>query len=159
MTVLDSLSRLALPLPRPRAHADRSAWPVPTSSHAADVARAIAVRRDLWAPHVRFDPLAAHRATVWADDRWEVELGAWLPGQASPERQHVGAPGALLVLQGSLRETTWVLATDGPTPGRRHSVTRTFTVDDVRSHGPVHVHAVGNDGADPAVALHVRSRS
>jgi len=125
-------------------------------AHAGSVARAVADRRDLWAPHVRFDPDTPHERTVWSDGRWEVRLGAWLPGQSTEVREHVGRPGAVLVLQGVLEETTWVTATDGPAPGRRHAVTRRHVADQVRSYGAVHVHAVANRGTDPAVALHVR---
>jgi predicted metal-dependent enzyme (double-stranded beta helix superfamily) len=131
--------------------------PLDSLTHPSDVARALADRRYLWAPHVRFDPAAAHRAVVWTDGSWEAELTAFLPGQRSAAHPHVGHAGAVLVLQGRMRETTWLVATDGPTPGRRHGVARVLHADDVRSHGPVHVHDLGNDGPDPAVALHVRA--
>ena len=123
------------------------------------VARLVAEHRELWASHVRFDPAAPHHTTVWADERWEVRLGAWLPGQSSGTHEHLGRPGALLVLQGRLAETTWHVATDGPTPGRRHAVTRVHGPDDVRSHGHVYVHAVEAAGPDPVLALQVHSRA
>jgi len=123
------------------------------------VARILADHRDLWAAHVRFDPETPHHATVWSDDRWEVELAAWLPGQQEQTHEHVGRPGALLVLQGAVRETTWHVATDGPTPGRRVGVTRVHPQHSVRSHGSVHVHAVSAEGSDPALALQVRARA
>ncbi len=123
------------------------------------VARVVADHRDLWASAVRFDPDAPQHVTVWADDRWEVRLGAWLPGQSSGEHHHVGRRGALLVLQGSLRETTWHVATDGPTPGRRHAVTRVHRAGDVRTHGDVHVHAVEPEGTDPVLAIQVHART
>jgi hypothetical protein len=107
---------------------------------------------------VRFDPSAAHTAPVWRDARWEVRIEAWLPGQSGGLTEHLDRPGALLVLQGALVETTWVIATDGPTPGRRHAVARRYAADDVRSHGDVHVHEVRNAGPDPAIALNVRRR-
>jgi len=122
------------------------------------VARVVAEHRDLWAAHVRFDPAAPHHATVWADDRWEVSVGAWLPGQRSGSHQHVDRPGALLVLQGALRETTWHVATDGPAPGRRTAVSRVHATGGLRSHGAVHVHDVAADGSDPVVALQVHAR-
>jgi len=129
------------------------AQPVP--AHPGALVRSLAVRRELWAPHVRFDPGTPHVAGFWADDRHEAVIATWLPGQASPVHTHLGRPGALLVLQGELEETTWVTATDGAEPGRRHAVRRRFGVDEVRSYGAVHVHGLRNAGADPTVALHV----
>ena len=129
------------------------------SDDARAVARVVAEHRDLWAAHVRFDPARPHHATVWADDRWEVVLGAWLPGQRSGSHHHVGRPGALLVLQGALRETTWHVATDGPAPGRRTAVSRVHATGGLRTHGSVHVHDVAAEGPDPVVALQVHART
>ncbi len=128
-------------------------------SHPGALVRVLAASRDLWAPYVRFDPTAPHTAVVWTDERHEAVVGAWLPGQASPVHTHLGRPGALLVLQGVLEETTWVTATDGAEPGRRHAVRRHLVADEVRSYGAVHVHGLRNDGTDPVVALHVLARA
>jgi len=128
------------------------------ATDARTVARVVAEHRDLWAAHVRFDPSSPVHATVWQDDRWEVSLGAWLPGQSGRTHEHVGRPGALLVLQGALRETTWHVATDGPAPGRRTAVTRIHAAGGVRTHGAVHVHEVAVQGPDPVLALQVHAR-
>jgi predicted metal-dependent enzyme (double-stranded beta helix superfamily) len=128
-------------------------------SHPGPLVRALAASRESWAPHVRFDPLAPHTALMWADERHEAFVGAWLPGQASPVHTHLARPGALLVLQGVLEETTWVTATDGAEPGRRHAVRRHLVAGEVRSYGAVHVHGLRNDGSDPVVALHVLARA
>ena len=127
-------------------------------AHPGALVRSLAVRRDLWAPHVRFDPSGPYVTTVWADDRHEAVIATWLPGQASPVHTHLARPGALLVLQGELEETTWVTATDGAEPGRQHAVRRQLVADEVRSYGAVHVHGLRNAGPDPAVALHVLAR-
>lgn len=127
-------------------------------AHPGTVVRLLAARRDVWAPHVRFDPTRPYTTTVWTDDHHDAVLGAWLPGQASPVHTHLGRPGALLVLQGALEETTWVTATDGSEPGRRHAVHRQLGPDEVRSYGAVHVHGLRNTVGDPAVALHVLAR-
>jgi len=152
---------LAPPLPRPIA----SLLPplaggrdLSHHAHASAVARALAEHRERWVRHVRFDPTAPYEVTVYDDGRHEVVLGAWLPGQVSRAHEHLGRPGAVLVVQGALEETTWHVVTDGPEPGRRHALRRTIEADEVRSHGAVHVHALANTGADPALALHVRSR-
>lgn len=141
-----------------REHVREHLSALPDAADARAVARLLAEHREIWAAHVRFDPVAPHHTTVWADDRWEARLGAWLPGQSSGTHEHVGRPGALLVLQGRLAETTWHVATDGPTPGRRTAVTRLHGPDDVRSHGHVHVHAVEAAGPDPVLALQVHAR-
>lgn len=127
-------------------------------AHPGALVRELAATRELWAPHVRFDPTSPRSGVVWADDRHEAMITTWLPGQASPVRRHVGRPGALLVLQGVLEETTWVTASDGDEPGRQHAVRRALGVDEVRSHGAVHVHGLRNAGVDPVVALHVLAR-
>ena len=132
------------------------AQPVP--AHPGALVRTLAVRRELWAPHVRFDPLAPHVAAIWADERHEAVIATWLPGQASPVHTHLDRPGALLVLQGELEETTWVTAPAGAEPGRRHAVRRRFGIDEVRSYGAVHVHGLRNAGPDPTVVLHVLAR-
>lgn len=143
--------RSRLPLARTSAPA------LPAHASPAQVAAAVAAHRDLWAGHVRFDPVDPHQAVVWHDERWEVVLGAWLPAQASATVEQLGRPGALHVLQGELEETTWVTATDGPAPGRRHAVVRRWSAGSTRSHGTVHVHDVRNPGPDPALALSVRA--
>jgi hypothetical protein len=125
---------------------------------AAALAASLADQRSLWAPHARFDPARPVHVPVWRDDRWEVALGAWLPGQSTGTVEHLGRPGALLVLQGALDESTWLTATDGPQPGRRHAVVRRYTAGSLRTHGTVLVHDLHNSGPDPALALHVRSR-
>jgi predicted metal-dependent enzyme (double-stranded beta helix superfamily) len=146
-----------------RRRAAASATPLPESlpahREAALLAESVAEQRHLWAPGVRFDPAAPHETVVWADDRWEVVVGTWLPGQSSATVARLARPGVLHVLQGTLDETTWVTATDGPTPGLRHAVTRRYTAGATRSHGTVHVHDVRNPGPDPAVALHVHART
>jgi len=161
MTSTVRTTLLAMPLPRP------TSPPLPPvadgpglehEAHPSAVARALAAQRGLWAKHVRFDPAAPYEVTVYDDGRHEVVLGAWLPGQVSSAHEHLGRPGAVLVLQGALQETTWHVVTDGPEPGRRHALRRAIEVDEVRSHGSVHVHALANTGVDPALALHVRSR-
>jgi predicted metal-dependent enzyme (double-stranded beta helix superfamily) len=129
-----------------------------SASHPGALVRALAAARDLWAPHVRFDPAAPCSSHIWSDDRHEALLGAWLPGQASPIHTHLHRPGALLVLQGTLEETTWVTATDGAQPGRRHAVRRQLLAGEVRSYGAIHVHGLCNAGTDPVVALHVLAR-
>ena len=124
-------------------------------AHPGVLVRSLAVRRELWAPHLRFDPVAPYVATVWAAGCHEAVIATWLPGQASPVHTHLDRPGALLVLQGELEETTWVTATDGAEPGRRHAVRRRYGAGEVRSYGAVHVYGLRNAGADPTVALHV----
>lgn len=144
-----------LELPRARAGASIA----PEHAGAAAVATALAGRRHLWARHARFDPNGPVDVPVWHDDRWEATLGAWLPGQSTGARAHLHRPGALLVLQGELEESTWLVATDGPQPGRRHAVVRRYAAGSLRSHGTVHVHDLRNAGTDPALALHIHERA
>ena len=49
-------------------------------AHPGALVRKLAARRELWAPHVRFDPTAPRSGVVWADDRHEAVITSWLPG-------------------------------------------------------------------------------
>jgi len=101
------------------------------------------------------DP-ASWPATLHFDtaDRWytrltdagghEAWLLTWLPGQQTGWHDHGGSAGAFLVVAGVLREDT--------TAGSRHLATGTG-----RRFGVRHVHRVVNDGALPAISLHVYS--
>lgn len=118
-----------------------------------------------WA--VRPTDLLAHARRLAADparwpatlhfdtaDRWYTRLAdaggheawllTWLPGQPVCWHDHGGSAGAFLVVSGQLREDT--------TGGSQHLSTGTG-----RRFGAQHVHQVVNDGALPAISLHVYS--
>jgi hypothetical protein len=76
--------------------------------------------------------------------RPQAWLLTWLPGQQTGWHDHGGSAGAFLVVSGLLREDT--------VAGSRNLATGTG-----RRFGARHVHRVVNDGALPAISLHVYS--
>jgi predicted metal-dependent enzyme (double-stranded beta helix superfamily) len=56
-------------------------------------------------PHVRFDPAHYTRKCLYRDDRVEIALLCWSPGQISPAHDHGRSRGWTVVLEGEL--TTW----------------------------------------------------
>ncbi|MFG1921327.1 cysteine dioxygenase [Cryptosporangium sp. NPDC048952] len=109
-----------------------------------------------WRAQVRYD----------VDDRWYgrldageftdgVQVEAWLltwwPGQRTGLHDHGGSAGAFAVVRGQLREDT--VQTPRHALPRLHS--RTLHASQQRVFGPRHLHEVVNDGAEPAVSIHV----
>ena len=107
-------------------------------------ARRLAADPARWPATLHFD-----RADRWYTRRTdagghEAWLLTWLPGQQAGWHDHGGSAGAFLVVSGQLREDT--------TGGSQHLSTGTG-----RRFGAQHVHQVVNDGALPAISLHVYS--
>lgn len=122
----------------------------PTDLH--HLARRLACRTALWAPHVRFAHDSRWSVRVAVTDTYEAWLLTWLPGQSTGLHDHGGVPGAFAVLEGAVHEST--LAPRG------HAlpvslVQRTIPTGRVRAFGPHLVHDVANTGRVPAVSLHV----
>ena len=127
--------------------------PVRTARTPAEHAFRLADDEQLWLPQVRFDAgerVAVRIAETGRTD-WEAWLLTWLPGQGTGLHDHGGAGGAFVVLRGRLTEST--LAPAGP--ARFRPVRAQLHPVAVRAFGSRHVHDVRNDGADPAVSLHV----
>jgi mannose-6-phosphate isomerase-like protein (cupin superfamily) len=81
----------------------------------------------------------------------ELWLLSWLPGQRTELHDHGGAAGALTVVSGTLTERVARVEPDG----RAVEVVHEVHVGQSRVFGPHHVHQVSNEGADPAVSVHV----
>lgn len=121
--------------------APRTSAPLATALRLADA-------RDVWAPHVDFDPSARYYRRLLATDDHEAWLLTWLPGQGTPWHDHGGSAGAFVVLQGTLTER---VARHGLVRGGRHVHDR----GSAHAFGSRYVHRVTNEGSDPAVSLHV----
>jgi predicted metal-dependent enzyme (double-stranded beta helix superfamily) len=105
----------------------------------------------------RWRPLLDYRT----DTRWyrllertqqhEVWLLSWLPGQGTELHDHGPASGAFAIAAGTLTERV-VAAKPGRSPAE---VTRELVVGHCRAFGPHYVHQVTNNGAVPAVSVHI----
>jgi predicted metal-dependent enzyme (double-stranded beta helix superfamily) len=114
----------------------------------ARIAAELALREQLWRPHVRFRH-PRHYTRLLARPGWEAWLLTWLPGQSTGLHDHGGSAGAFAVLEGVLEET---VLTGGADALVRRS--RPYTSGQVRRFGSHHVHDVAPADA-PAVSLHV----
>src|SRR4051812_11379340 len=116
------------------------------------LARELAARTALWRPQVRFAQASRWSVRVAVTDDYEAWLLTWLPGQSTGLHDHGGSAGAFTVLSGVVEESTLP-----PTRSRGPAalVHRTLTAGRVRAFGPDYVHDVTNNGAEPAVSLHV----
>jgi len=109
-----------------------------------DIALRYAAAPEEWPVAPRFSPTERWYHRLAATDHHEAWLLTWLPGQGTGWHDHGGSAGAFLVVSGQLREDT--------VGGSRQLVTGSG-----RRFGSQHVHRVVNDGALPAISLHVYS--
>ena len=82
----------------------------------------------------------------------QVWLLSWLPEQGTPLHDHGWSAGAFAVVRGTLTERVVAAARHGARSGRPP---RELTVGRVRHFGPHYVHQVTNEGAEPAISVHV----
>lgn len=123
----------------------------PALRHPVRVALEFAADRDRWRHLLRYDPDQRFSALVESDERQEVWLMSWLPGQHTDLHDHVSSTGAFTVVSGSLSETVTRRAPDGRAVVEEHAL----VAGQSRVFGPGYVHEVRNDGPDPAISLHV----
>ena len=116
----------------------------PALRHPVRVALEVAADRDRWRHLLRYDPDERFATLVSEDERQEVWLMSWLPGQATGLHDHGATSGAFTIVSGELTEFV-------AHRGRTHQV----GVGLSRVFGPGYVHDVRNAGPDPAVSIHV----
>jgi quercetin dioxygenase-like cupin family protein len=112
--------------------------------HPALIARQYAEDRSRWAHLLRYDPDERYAVLVHHTPEQEVWLMSWLPGQSTDPHDHGQATGAFTIVSGDLVEH---VLRDGSTHRLRAGQSRVFA--------PGYAHDVRNEGADPAVSLHV----
>ena len=109
-----------------------------------------------WMSRVRLSPDERWYERLHADDRYEVWLISWLPGQGTGFHDHGGSAGAFGVVWGTLEEHQ--AGTKARAPGRLHPVTATpVSAGQVRAFGPEYIHDVRNTSEAVAVSVHAYS--
>lgn len=117
------------------------------AAHPVRIATDYARDRSRWANLLRYDPDERFTALIEANQRVEIWLLSWLPGQHTDLHDHCGAAGAFTMVSGVLSEL--VAKPDGP------ELVHQLSAGQSRAFGPNYVHQVRNQGVDPAVSIHV----
>ncbi|WP_370943754.1 cysteine dioxygenase family protein [Amycolatopsis sp. cg5] len=123
----------------------------PALRHPVRVALEFAADRGRWGHLLRYDPDQRFHALISGDDREEVWLMSWLPGQRTDLHDHAFSSGAFTVVDGALTETVARRAPDGRAISESHAL----VTGQSRVFGPGYVHQVVNEGPDPAISIHV----
>lgn len=133
---------------------DRSSTPTSTApvspARLAEIALAVAERPEEWLSLVRYRRGRRWYRRLARDQRHELWLLSWLPGQETGFHDHASSAGAFAVAHGSLVER----AAPGGLP---EPSGRALSPGAVRSFGPAYIHDVRNESARPAVSIHVYS--
>jgi mannose-6-phosphate isomerase-like protein (cupin superfamily) len=115
----------------------------------ADVVNRIAARRDLWEPLVIDDRERRRYELLYDDDRVDIWVLSWMPGQRTGFHDHDQSTVALLCAQGELDEGS--LGVGGETKTVR------MTAGMCRSGPGGYIHSVAYRTGEPAVSIHAYS--
>jgi predicted metal-dependent enzyme (double-stranded beta helix superfamily) len=119
----------------------------------AEVVRHLAVNPADWLGRVRLNPAGRWYERIHLDDRHEVWVISWLPGQATGFHDHGGSAGAFAVVWGTLTERRVAGAV---TTGQ--VLAKPVGAGGSRAFGPRYIHDVRNAAAS-AVAVSVHAYS
>lgn len=123
----------------------------PQFRHPVRVSLAYAADRELWGPHLRYDPDERFAALIDRDQEQEIWLLSWLPGQSTDLHDHEESTGAFTVVSGSLDERVVRRGPRGQVLTEQHEL----DAGQSRVFGPGYTHEIRNNGSDPAVSIHV----
>ncbi len=112
------------------------------------IARAVAGRRDVWAPHLDTGATTRTYASLHRDADLDVWALFWLPDNDTGWHDHDTSSGAVHVVEGALTEHA--LSVGGPHRHRGYGPGATF------SFGPSHIHRL-TCAVARAVSVHVYS--
>lgn len=111
--------------------------------------QSIADQPELWQPLVVVDDSRRRYRLLYEDDRIDVWVLSWMPGQATGFHDHDHSEVALMCVQGSILEKQMQL------PSGSSKVE--MTPGTIRTGGAGYIHAVNHLGGEPAVSLHAYS--
>lgn len=126
-----------------------------TIAEPAAIARALADTPELWWPRVQRGTDARWYVPLLVEDDFEAWLLGWPTGEGIELHDHGPSSGALVVVEGTLLETS-VAASDWVRPGARLRHRR-LPEGSLVSFGPDHIHDVVNSGTRRALSIHVYS--
>ncbi|MBS2037049.1 cysteine dioxygenase family protein [bacterium] len=109
----------------------------------------IAQAPDLWKPLVVTDPARRRYRLLYEDDRIDIWVLSWMPGQATGFHDHDRSRVALMSVQGTVLEKQMLL------PSGAASVE--MTPGTVRTGGAGYIHSVQHLEGLPAVSVHAYS--
>ncbi|MBS2036148.1 cysteine dioxygenase family protein [bacterium] len=115
----------------------------------SQLVRSIADKPELWKPLVVVDPSRRRYRLIYEDDRIDVWVLSWMPGQGTGFHDHDHSEVALMCVQGTILEKQMML----PTGASRIEMTPGY----VRTGGAGYIHAVSHIEGEPAVSLHAYS--
>jgi predicted metal-dependent enzyme (double-stranded beta helix superfamily) len=118
-------------------------------SHLAALVGHVAADEALWRPLVVVDPSRRRYRLAYEDDRLDVWVLSWMPGQGTGFHDHGVSAVALTAVQGSVAERR---LTPGGGP-----VTQPLVPGEIRTGRAGDIHAVGHETGAPAVTIHAYS--
>lgn len=104
---------------------------------------------DLWRPLTVEDPERRRYRLLFEDERIDVWVLSWMPGQGTGFHDHDHSQVALMCVQGEILEKQMTLPSG--------SSNLKMTPGTVRTGGPGYIHAVNHLQGRPAVSLHAYS--
>lgn len=111
--------------------------------------RAIADDTELWEPLVIVDPDRRRYRLMYEDDRIDVWVLSWMPGQGTGFHDHDLSHVGLVCARGAVNEKQMVLPTGAATVKMTEGVSR---------QGPAgYIHSVAHAEGTPAVTIHAYS--
>ena len=117
-----------------------------TTQELVGVSQAVAERRDLWEPLVIADARRRRYRLLLEDDRIDVWVLCWMPGQGTGFHDHDASSVGIAVASGMVVERQMLLPS-GATRLELHP-------GDTRQGPPGYIHSAGWGAGKPAVSIH-----
>lgn len=109
----------------------------------------VSERSDLWRPLIRVDRDRRRYELLYEDDRVDIWVLSWMPGQRTGFHDHDLSGVALVCVQGELDEGSLAVGTGAEQMRMTPGVSR--------SGAGGYIHAVSHHAGEPAVSIHAYS--